>query len=439
MAMANESGELAAPFLAEVDPLVKALFEGLDKDEMGLTGVADDLEELFNQRGLAYRACLHPTQLGMDPENRSMLGVMVKEVHALAEDIVTAGFSWTEVKKPTCREIPPQDTSVVSANVKLSKSCEGLPPTDENEMRFCTLTCGHTNMTLRSFLAGVPSSSKRLSRQGRLSLDILDAQDKKYAEACRKGLEWCVLRWQVKQHWPRALEIIMQARNLKIQREESEVEGLLAIHDMCIKFQDDGMPIDWITTQRVLLRRMPPYAHMLDEMMALVLAFSGGRQGPYLKQYAAHFSQFVTRSLRELPPDLYSAVTNLKTPTMAFAVLKAAYACSLTPENMKGKVCAQISQSHVSRMLKTKGDGALAGLVATCDRYLIEARSKFKDAQASGEPWCAAHDFAAVFAQLDIKMVRLILGLQAEQEVKYKNPEQIAAAFIADRIRSVRS
>ena len=50
MAMATGSGELAAPFLAEVDPLVKAMFETLDKDEMGLTGVADDLEELFMQR-----------------------------------------------------------------------------------------------------------------------------------------------------------------------------------------------------------------------------------------------------------------------------------------------------------------------------------------------------------------------------------------------------
>ena len=431
LAMATESGELAAPFLAEVDPLVKALFEKLDKDEMGLTGIAGDLEELFMQRGLAYKKRLHPSRLGVDPDNRSRVGVMVKEVHALAEDIVTAGFSWTEVKKPTCREIHPQDTSVISANAGMSKSCEALPPTDDN-MGFCTITCGHTNMTLRSFLAGVPSSSRRLSRQGRLSLDILDARDKKYAEACRKGLEWCVLRWQVKQHWPRALEIIMQARNLKIQREESEVEGLLAIHDMCIKYQDDGMPIDWVAIKRVLHKRMPPYAHMLDPMMALVSTFSVGKQGPYLKQYAAHFSQFVTRSLRELPPELYAAVTSLKTPTMAFAVLKAAYACPLTPENMKGKMCAQISAGHVARLLKGKGDG-LARSVATCDRYLIEARALFESAKASKAQWYDAPDFAAVFANLDIKMVRFILGLQADQEVKYDTPEQIAAAFIADR------
>ena len=182
MTMATESGELALPFLAEVDPLVKAMFEALDKDEMGLTGVADDVEELFIQRGLAYKTRLHPSRLGVDPDNRSTLGVMVKEVQWLTEDIVTAGFSWTEVKKPTCREIHPKDTSVLSVNAGMSKSCEALPPTDDN-MGFCTLTCGHTNMTLRSFLAGVPSSSKRLSRQGRLSLDILDARDKKYAEA----------------------------------------------------------------------------------------------------------------------------------------------------------------------------------------------------------------------------------------------------------------
>ena len=67
LAMATESGELAAPFLAEVDPLVKAMFETLDKDEMGLTGVADDLEELFMQRGLAYKKRLHPSRLGGGP------------------------------------------------------------------------------------------------------------------------------------------------------------------------------------------------------------------------------------------------------------------------------------------------------------------------------------------------------------------------------------
>ena len=193
----------------------------------------------------------------------------------MAEDIVTAGFSWSEVKKPTCRELPPQDTSVQSHNEELSKSCEGFPSTDDT-MGVCTLTCGHTNLTLRSFLAGVPSSSKRLWSQGRLSLDVFDVRDKKYADASRKGLDWCVLRWQVKQHWPRALEIIMQARNIKVQREESEVEGLLYTHQMCIKFQEDGMPIDLVG--------------MLDQMVVLVSTFSGGKHGPYLKQYAAHFS-----------------------------------------------------------------------------------------------------------------------------------------------------
>ena len=92
----------------------------------------------------------------------------------------------------------------------------------------------------------------------------------------------------------------------------------------------------------------------------------------------------------------------------------------------------------MARRLKVKGDG-LARLVATCDRYLIEARALFESAEASKAQWYDAPDFAAVFANLDIKMVRLISGLQADQEVKYHTPEQIAAAFIADRICSVRS
>ena len=87
----------------------------------------------------------------------------------------------------------------------------------------------------------------------------------------------------------------------------------------------------------------------------------------------------MTRSLRELPPELYAAVMGLKTHTMAFAVLKTGYACPLTPENMKGKLCAQISVSHVARMLKVKGDG-LPTLAAKGDRYLIEAKALFEEA-----------------------------------------------------------
>ena len=135
------------------------------------------------------------------------MGGNVQEVLLLASDIAFLGWSWQQTSHAICCEVPPGSREVEIFNAKLCKDV-GLPEVEPHSVKFGSLSCGHTNMGLRAIAASAPSDCPLLSVGGKLSLDRLRGRDPEFALAVERGLKWKVLRWEIREQFPKALDVI---------------------------------------------------------------------------------------------------------------------------------------------------------------------------------------------------------------------------------------
>ena len=74
------------------------------------------------------------------------------------------------------------------------------------------------------------------------------------------------------------------ARNVSghVQRPETEMQGMVRMHQMASCQQTAGKAVDWISIRRAVLRSRPPYAENLDDLVSFLATPSGGTDGKFL-------------------------------------------------------------------------------------------------------------------------------------------------------------
>jgi len=132
-------------------------------------------------------------------------------VHTLTQDIAFLGFAWRECDHALCIEEAPGKKVIEEFNRALSNGID-LAPVPENSIHYGSLACGHTNAGLRAVAAGLGSSCPLSSEGGVYSLSKIRHRDADFGEAVEKGLRWQVLRWEVRERWPRSLDILQAFR-----------------------------------------------------------------------------------------------------------------------------------------------------------------------------------------------------------------------------------
>ena len=163
-------------------------------------------------------------------------------------------------------------------------------------------------------------------------------RDKEFANAVTRGSEWTVLKHEVRARWPAVLPLIIEARNVQghIQRKTPEVQCRLKMQSMAANYQSAGKTIDWLKIKRAALRGRPPYAAIVDSILAFASSHGGGVSGQFMKDYASFYSAFVRSSAKELPAEVYDAASAMNNTMVAIACLKAAYACPQRFVDTKG-------------------------------------------------------------------------------------------------------
>ena len=156
--------------------------------------------------------------MGVDPANRDGTGVSAENVHALGSDIAFMGWSWGEVRQPVCIEEAPDSTFIRDFNVDLVSGSPLLPPVVPDSIRYGSLSHSHTHMYLRCVEAGVSSDQSNLTVDGRLSLVMLEAKDKEFANAVHNGLKWTVLNYRVRARVPPHCLICCSRRGMSVNR-----------------------------------------------------------------------------------------------------------------------------------------------------------------------------------------------------------------------------
>ena len=290
---------------------------------LGICGAAEQILNRLNASGFMRVMTIHPDQVGIDPCNRAGEGVNAMEVGLLAADIAAFGWCWDETAHAICVEVAPGDSTVESFNMDLVRGAEGLAPVREGTIKFGSLACGHTNYGLRAIGAGAVNDCPLLSRDGVYDVELVSARDPAFGKAVREGLKWKVLGWQVRFMYPRVLDMIQRARNANsnVTRRENEMSGLLQLHQLSVSSSmasspdasgpsaSCSSPVDWNAIKKHVLKTTPPFAPKVDNMVAFVIARSGGQEGLFLKHLPIFFRNFVNPSKQgDIPASVYTAL-----------------------------------------------------------------------------------------------------------------------------------
>ena len=256
-----------------------------------MVSTVDKIIELLQAMGWAWRTQIHPSQVGVDPDNRDGVGIVAEDVHHLGADILRLGFSWREAANAVCIEDDPASDELKVFNRKLCIGSDLLPDKDLGLQIYGSLACSHTNMFLRCLLHGsrTVGGCAASGDDGRLSLEKVVRKDSAFAEAARKGLVWTVLSSKCRSHFPKLRGLVQQAYNAghSVVRSENEVQIMLRMYNMAVEQQKRTGHIDWKPIHRRIRSMKPPCEDDLWEMCLFIADVSGGMDGEYLHELVA--------------------------------------------------------------------------------------------------------------------------------------------------------
>ena len=422
------------------DPVLKILFD-LDAERMGVVQAANLIIEALQQMGLVYTMRINVREVGFDPTNRDGAGGCHLEVHLLLSDIAAVGWSWAECAHALCVEIKPGDAAVERFNANLCGGGVPLAPVEAGSIRFGSLSCGHTNCGLRALCAGVASTDPLLARDGFMCLDKVAARDALMGDAAREGLKWTVLKWSVRDRYPRVLGIIQEARNVggQVARKINEAQGMLTIHSLAKAATGNHEEPDWPKIRRAVLRNKPPWADHIDDIIAFVCAKAGGRERHLLDAYVAFHRRFVDPSKRTLSGDVYAALAALPSNRLAYACAAAAYTCPA--REVRHGVCDWIKAPQINRLTLllrvqdrkglTETERAHVDELVLAEEVLTAARTQLPAAGFQGN-FVADPTMLGLLSHLDINMGRFALKAQGNSKLQFACPHAVAHHFLGE-------
>ena len=186
--------------LQALKPTLLEMKARYEQPDAPLVELRDTLKNLLKENGLMKRIAIHCSVMGTHPENRYGDGVVPSDVLALIGKIFGHGFSLLSLQDPTCIEMPPQGhknySRFLQFNIDLTAGSAGMLPEYRDEIKYLTVTCGHTTQGFRCFLGAVPWDDCRFCEDGRLSLAKLKAKQPAYAKAVEEGIMYDVLKYQ---------------------------------------------------------------------------------------------------------------------------------------------------------------------------------------------------------------------------------------------------
>ena len=398
------------------DPIIVDLLASIDhKYAKAVSKVDDILSRLVSQK-LAWKLRLPPRQVGVHPSNRGGYAVSAIEVHALGADIVYMGWRPEETAHAVCVE---DDACLSIARFSYELSCSdiGLGKVPQEEIKYGSLACSHTNQFLVAVICGVETDDEELAVDGRLSASKL-SDDLKLKDALEHGLTWLVISATAASLYPTLCDKVQQARNTpgKAQRQETEVALLVRMQSMATKSSkaNDGA-VDWTGIKSSFLARKGFVESEIQPLLKFVQIYGGGDSGKFVSELHAFHKVFVP-SGRTIPTSTFSALMDLKLephelcPFFMSATLKAQATCP--PCKAPNKICRYISGSDISSLQTGKKQSMLAA-----EQILKTCRKLAQDSPV---------DAALCLGRLDTMVARHVY----KKEDKHDSLEAIGIKFV---------
>ena len=221
-------------------PQLMVLKERYEGEDAQLIRLRDEVKKLLKEHGLMFREHINSKWMGTHDVNRYGDGVVPADVLALIGDIFQQGFSLTALMDPTCVEMPPANSEGYRKywdfNIDMTANSSGMLALYTDEIRYLSVTCGHTSQGFRCFQANLPwtdAGDCRFAEEGLLSSRVLRKSQPAYADAVEKGIDWDVLRHQVAAAHPWLCQLFQEAGNATQQITHGENRTQMLLKTAC--------------------------------------------------------------------------------------------------------------------------------------------------------------------------------------------------------------
>jgi hypothetical protein len=225
---------------------------------------------------------LAPSLVGFDTANRDGIPLNGDRCDVLLHEIETMGWDPEEANFGNlCVEERPGKSTLLQYNRRACADHKFLADIKVDRLQFGTLSHSHLHQCLKNIAAGTPAERPTsFILNGRLSLDAVASVQPLLADSVRRGLEWTILSWRIREE-PGALELIQAAWNRKssISMKETEVQAVARLSQICSSLADGDNKIDYNLAKAKLRQSMPHYADSSDFLGLLRFVVTLGAQG----------------------------------------------------------------------------------------------------------------------------------------------------------------
>ena len=244
-----------------------------DAQKSGIVQGMQKVLGLLTKYGLVQSQVIEPGLVGIHPSNRDGMGIVPHSVHQLLEDIASVGFDSRQCD-PLCMDVPPGDPLIERFNQQLVESSQGtIPAIEPTKLKYCSLSCSHTNTALRCIVSGAPHDydGSQLTVQGRLQLEQVRIKDPAMAQAASTGLTWRVINHEAMSVEGLA-DLLQAAANTSAQlsRGESEFQILRRVLNMINVKGSEGQ-LQFSTVKSTIMRTKPQCVDAVPDMFTFLV------------------------------------------------------------------------------------------------------------------------------------------------------------------------
>ena len=421
----------SAKLITEVDTLIK------DATKTGeYVTMWENIQAVLTNAGVGWKGHMPPDVVGVDPKNRSKLGVGGSESHIHGHAILKAGWSWKKSSDATCSQVPPEPwlEEFKEYNDGLVNVSNGFVP-QLKTLQFVSCGGSHTNTFLRAVRTNCPTPVKELQDSaGNLDKAALCANRPEFKQAVEEGMHWFILHWQCRYVWPGIIDLIAQALNTEARGDQTEVEVMLRLHELA-----QSLPrgvkgeVDWPLCLSHVRRSLPACGAYADELAVYVQRNSGGDVGELLLNLCMFQKAFAAQGhRRNLGGEFIGTVARLnfgpavQVPLALQAMLEA-------------NLCGPIDKDGMCRMLKPS---SVKVLTSSANREAVLLAEKMMgDARILCEKLKANQQASIKFAgRLDVRLACFLTKSQGMLETKkFESMMEISQHFLADMQASLQA
>jgi len=385
----------------------------------------EKIQPILTKRLLAWVCHLPPDIVGVDPLNRSKLGVGGSESHEHGKNVTVAGWSWKKSSDAVCSQVPPDPwyQEFLISNDELTRISDGLVP-PLRTLQYMSAGGSHTNTFLRAVRneckTSLPKDALPQHEDGRLNKEAILMNRPELRKAVEEGMNWLVLHWQCRFVWPQLVPLIVEALNTEAKGDQTEVEIMLRMNSLA-----STMPklangdVNWDKVSEQVMRSLPSCAGWSQELTAYVRRNGGGNSGELLHDLARFQKAFASKGRRRmLGGEFIGAVTKLKldpakpTPFILQALLEVNLCGPTDADGM----CRFIKPTTVGRL--KAGDNQNNSLLA--EAMMADARRLAKELHVE------ATVAARFTGQMDVRLICFLLNQQGIlEETKYESVQEI--------------